>query len=492
LNSPANPTPAAAGGRFSGLSPASWVAAQNLINQAFGLILFAIQAPLLGPRAFGLIALVMVFIGFCEYVLEISATDALISVRDIDAQHYSTMTTVNALIAVVLGAAVLLCAQAIAGLFHEPELEPILRVMAALPLVSALASAPNAASRRDLQFRPLALRVLAGTLIGGAAGLTLTVLHFGVWALVWQTIVQRIVNVALLWKLVAMPFRVGFSGRHFRELWRYGAPMLLSQTMTWSATQIPRFLLGLYLGAAELGLFSLAGRINEIVLQVTLSPMFAVARVQMRAFIDDRSGLSGAMNHLLKQMGLLCFPLCIGGAVVMPVLFHVWLDARWSAGVLTAQLMLLGAMPYAAHYALSAALLAMNKQSLVAVNSTVQSIATVIVVAIFAPFGLNAAAAAIALRPLATAAIPIAFAQRHLGLEASGVWRAQAEVFLAAAAMGAIVYLTKLALERYLNPPALLAVMVLAGGVAYGLLIMRILPSETAALAARLRRKSAA
>ncbi len=468
------------------------MAAQNLFNQAFGLILFAIQAPLLGPRAFGLITLVMVFIGFCEYVLEIASTDALISVRDIDAQHYATMTTVNSLLAVALGVGVLLLAHSIARLFHEPELESILQWMAALPLVSALASAPNAASRRDLQFRPLAVRVLAGTLIGGAVGLTLTVLHFGVWALVWQTIVQRVCNVTLLWMLVPMPFRIGFSAPHFRELWRYGGPMLLSQTMTWSASQIPRFLLGLYLGAAELGLFSLAGRINDIVLQVTLSPMYAVARVQMRTFSSDRAGLQAAMNHLLKQMGLLCFPLCIGGAAVMPVLFHVWLDARWSAGVLTAQLMLLGAMPYAAHYALSAALLAMNRQSLIAVNSTVQSVATVIVVALFAPFGLNAAAAAIALRPLATAAIPIAFAQRHCGLEASAVWRAQAEVFLAAAAMGVTVWLTKLALERYLNAATLLAVLVVTGALVYGSLIMRLLPAESAALAARFRRKSAA
>jgi O-antigen/teichoic acid export membrane protein len=487
LSSPANSRI-----RGSALSPASWVAAQNLFNQAFGLILFAVQAPLLGPRAFGLITLVMVFIGFCEYVLEIASTDALISVRDIDAQHYASMTTVNALIAAVLGLGVLALAHSIAGLFHEPELEPMLHWMAALPLVSALATAPNAASRRELQFRPLALRVLAGTLIGGGVGLTMTFLHFGVWALVWQTIVQRVCSVALLWKLVPIRFRLGCSAPHLRELWRYGGPMLLSQTMTWSASQIPRFLLGLYLGAVELGLFSLAGRINEIVLQVTLSPMYAVARVQMRTFIDDRAGLQAAMDHLLQRMGLLCFPLCIGGAAVMPVLFHVWLDDRWYAGVLTAQLMLLGAMPYAAHYALSAALLALNRQSLIAVNSTVQSIATVVVVAIFAPLGLNAAAAAIALRPLATAAIPIAFAQRHCGLKAGAVWRAQAGVFLAAAAMGVTVWLSRLALARYLHPAALLAVLVLIGALAYGLLIMRVLPAEAAALTARWRRKSAA
>src|SRR6202011_4209223 len=103
--------------------------------------------------------------------------------------------------------------------------------------------------RSEMQVKPLALRVLVSTLVGGAVGLVLTVMHFGVWALVWQAMVQRIVNVSVLWRLVDVPFRLGFSTPHFLELWRYIAPMMITQTMTWSASQIPRFILGLFLGA---------------------------------------------------------------------------------------------------------------------------------------------------------------------------------------------------------------------------------------------------
>jgi len=123
------------------ISPTSWVTAQNLFKQVFMIALFAIQAPLLGPKAFGLIALVMVFVGFCEYVLEITGTDALISIRDIEPQHYSTMTTVNVVAAAVMGAAIFVFAPAIAGNFHEPQLIPILRVMSALPMLTVLTAA---------------------------------------------------------------------------------------------------------------------------------------------------------------------------------------------------------------------------------------------------------------------------------------------------------------------------------------------------------------
>src|ERR1700745_742891 len=108
--------------RLKKISPTSWLTAQNLFKQVFAIGLFAIQAPMLGPHAFGLIALVMVFIGFCEQVLEIAAIDGLISVKEIDERHYSTMNAVNIAFALALAALIVLFADRIALMFHEPEL----------------------------------------------------------------------------------------------------------------------------------------------------------------------------------------------------------------------------------------------------------------------------------------------------------------------------------------------------------------------------------
>ncbi len=469
------------------LSPAAWIAAQNVFSQAFGLAVFAIQAPLLGPRAFGLMTLVMVFIGFCEFALEISSTDALISVRQIDGKHYSTMTTANALLSSVLGITAFLCAHRIALIFKEPELEGMLHWMSVLPVISALATAPNAASRRDLQFRPLAIRIIISVIAGGVTGLTLAFLHYGVWALVWQAIVQRIVNVGVLWRIVAIRFRLGFSWPHFLELWRYGGPMLLSQTMSWGSTQIPRFVLGLYLTATDLGLFTLATRMSEVVAMVALSPAFGVARVRFRALVDDPAALRAAVQGHLRHTALLCFPLCVGGAAAMPILFKAWLDARWTGGVLAAQLMLLGVMPYVVHYGLSAALLAMNRQPLIAVNSIVQSITTVLAAAVFAPFGLNAATGAIAARPLITALIPMAYARRECDISFGSVIRAQLWLFIAALAMGVLVAGFDMALAPHVKPLPLLGAAVLLGVASYVVLIRWLVPDLAAEYLQKLR-----
>jgi O-antigen/teichoic acid export membrane protein len=472
--------------RLKKISPTSWITAQNLFKQIFAIALFAIQAPMLGPRAFGLIALVMVFIGFCEYVLEIAATDALISVKDIEERHYSTMTTVNVAFGAALGALIFAFAPRIAATFREPELTSILRFMAALPIFTVLASAPNAACRRELQFEPLVTRVLASTTAAGLVGLILTFMHYGVWALVWQATIQRVLNVAILWKLVKMPFRMGFSMPHFRQLRQYAAPMLVSQTMSWAADQIPRYVLGFFLGAVELGLFSLATRLADIVLQLAVSPRYGVARIEMRQFAEQRAGIEVAMSRILTHMSVLTFPLCIGAAVLMPLLFTTWLNARWAGGVLPAQLLMLGIIPYVTHYALSAALLGMNRQSSIAINATAQTCTLLLVSVVFAPFGLYPATAAIACRPLLTATIPVIFARRYGGIAAKGVLLAQAPALLAACATGALLFGLKSVLTPYAGSMTLLVGLAVAGVVTYGALIGLLLPDFAAQLTARL------
>lgn len=470
------------------ISPTGWLTVQNAFTQIFGAAVFALLARLLGPRAFGLVALVMVFIGFFESVMEIAATDALLSVREIDALHYSTATSANALFSSILGFAIFLFAEPIAAALKEPEIASILRVMAILPVFSALISAPSAATRRALQFGPLASRTIISTLVGGVVGVALALLHFGAWALVWQAIAQRILSAAILWRAVPIRFRLGLSRTHFRELMRYAAPMMLTQGMSWGAAQFPRFILGVFLGVGELGLFSLAARLNEIVLLLTLSPRYGVARVEMSHYGDDLQGLKLAIKRLLTQMGFLCFPVCIGGAAVMPTLFAAWLDARWSGGVYAAQFIFLGSVAFVTHYGLSAALLGLNRQSCVAINATVQTAVTVIVVAVFAPFGLSAATAAYASRTFLTAPFPAVFARRYSGISFAEIVRAQGPVLMAALLMGLAVVVLRTLLTPFLDQRMLLVILTLSGALIYGALVARFQP-EAMAIAYRLLRK---
>ena len=458
------------------LSPTSLLTTKTVFSQASAVLLFAIQAPVLGPKAFGLISLVMVFVGFCESVPCDAAVDSLISVRDAEEDHYSTMTTAVVGFSLLFGVLIFIGADRLGRLLSAPELGPILRSMAILPALTAISAAPTAATKRDMRFGPLALRSMISMLAGGIVGLVLTLTGFGVWALVWQALVTRVVSAVVLWNAVPLKLRFSFSRRHLADVLRYAAPTLVSRVMNWGGGQIPRFLLGLFWGPSALGLFSLAGKLTEVLMEVTVVPRYAVARVDLRRLATDPEGLAAALQRTVMLMSVFCFPVCVGGAVVVPTLFHVWLDPRWYAGIMATQLLLLACMAQITHYCAGATLLACNYQKAEAVGSVVQTLTTVVVTLIAAPFGITVAAAVIGGRPFATMPLPVMLLKRKTGLSPRVILGAQWPALAASAGMGVGVWLLQHETAARLSAVTELLLLVTAGAGLYVLMIALLMP----------------
>lgn len=469
------------------LSGTSWVTAKTVFSQVFAILLFAIQAPVLGPKAFGLISVVMVFIGFCEIVLGEAVSEALISIRKIDAAHFDTMNTVIVLISAVCGVIVFAGASAAARVYGDDELAPILRSLAILPVISSLGVAPTASTKREMQFQPLALRSMASLFVGGVVGLALTLTGYGVWALVWQALVTKLTATIVLWMAVPLRLRFGFSRRCLLDLMKFVLPTLLSRSMSWGSNQFPRLIFGLYWGVTELGLFGLASRLCDIVLDVALAPRYAVARVELRHVADDAAGLREATRRLFINMSTVAFPLAVGGAAVIPTLFHVWLDVRWHGGIVPSEMMMLTGVPFVTLYCAGAVLLASNYQPVEAFMSVVQTAMTVVLVFAFAPLGLMPSTGAFALRPLLLAPLAMKLVRDRCSIPVRLMFAAQRPAFFAAALMGVAVTALRLSAEPYLREIFLLPLLIAVGAAVYGLVLWFLNPDFARQFTAGLR-----
>lgn len=469
-------------------SPTAWVTAQTVLTQIIGLALFAVQAPLLGPTAFGLFAFVMVFITFCEVVIGSGATEALLSIVEIESGHFAMVTTVNVLFALALGGAIVAAAGPLASFCGQPILAPLFRWMALLPLINAFGPSPNAATKREMLFRPLAVRAIVGLLAGGAVGVVLAVRGYGAWALVSQAIVQRLVSVVALWLAVPLKLRFTWSPRHLRDVWTFAAPVMIASVMGWSWGQIPRLALGLYLGPTDLGLYSMAGRLNDILVQGTIFPSAAVARVALRSVRADPDARDAAIRRFLFRMSAMCFPLCIGGAAALPALFHVWLDPRWFGAIVPSQLMLLSCIPLATLYMSSSVLLAANEQRSEALLATLQAVCIALLALGSARYGLVAAAIALAARPALTLPAQLGLLARKCRVSPRVFLSAQVPTLAASVLMGIGVLWLRSFLEPRYGSMAALPLIIGAGAVAYVLLMIGFVPQALEEVVGRLRR----
>ena len=472
------------------LQPTVWVTAERAFSEIFFFALFTIQAPILGPSAFGLVAAVMVFIAFWEGVPGHALTEALLSVRDIEERHFSSITSISALLCVLFGVAVFVFANPLARMLGNAELVSIMRVMSVLPLIQAFSIAPLAAAQREMRFQSTTLRTIASLFAGGLVGLTLALLGAGVWALVWQAVVQRLIAVFVLWIAVPMPFRLSFSRRHFREVGVIAMPIIVSRLMGWASGQLPRLILAIYMGPTDLGLFSLASRLNMIVNQVAIGPKATVARVALRRFANRPDKLPCAVRQMFIHLGLISFPACIGGAAVVPSLFHAWLDPRWYGAILPSQLLLLSCVPYVTFYGSTALMYAMNLQNFEVWVATALGLGGLVAVVIAGPFGLVPTSVAIAAFAMATVPLPVIVIRRTCGLTVRDILGLQVAPLLAAGGMGLFVVVLGHWLAPH-RPWKVLTVQVTVGAFCYAGLLALMKPRQVVHMVRSLRVVSA-
>jgi PST family polysaccharide transporter len=451
------------------LPQSAWAIIAQLFAQVFGLLVFAVLAPIIGPHAFGVVAMVLVFVGFWEAVPAVAATDALISIRAPEPAHYSSVTLAGAALGIGVGVAITAAAAPVAAAFGDAQLTPIMRTMAVLPFLQALAVAPTAAAQHEMRFAALTLRTIVSLLAGGAVGLALALRGYGAWALVWQALVQRSVAVAVLCALTRAGFAPTVSRRHLRELASFALPNMVSRLMSWASGQVPRLILGFDVGATALGLFTIATRLNELVAQIAILPKVTVARVDLRRYASQPMALGAAIRRVLLQISFIAFPISIGGSAIVPALFNTWLGASWHGGMLASQVMLLLGVPFTTIYVSASLLLALNQPRREAALCTVQSLATILAVACVARYGAAAAAAGVLACAVGTVPLTVAAMHKPCGVKLRDIVQPQMPVLAAATAMG-------LSVTALAHDGATLATQLVSGALIYGVLIAVLMP----------------
>jgi len=183
------------------LSGIKWSVSAQIAKQVLQFIISIILIRLLTPKDFGLIGMVMVFIGFAGLFSELGLGAALIQRKEIEERHLLSIFWLNIATGLILTGIMLAIAPIIAIFYNEPRLKLITIVLSATFFIGSLGIVQRAILTRSMNFRVLAIVETSTMSIAGIFAIALAFLGFGVWSLVWQAIVSAIIGVIILWGL---------------------------------------------------------------------------------------------------------------------------------------------------------------------------------------------------------------------------------------------------------------------------------------------------
>jgi O-antigen/teichoic acid export membrane protein len=223
---------------------------------------------LLFPEAFGMMALVSVFLTGLELFSDIGIGPSIIQhQRGGEPEFVNTAWTVQVLRGLALTICAMLLSWPVGNLwFQKPALVPLMMAAGSNSLIMGFNSTKLFTANRELAMgRLMALEVFTQAL-GLAAMVVLALVYRSVWALLLGTYVSSAAKMVL--SHVALPGPMNhfhWNRAVFQDMVRFGRWIFLTTMMTFIASQGDRLLLGRLIDAALLGVYNIAFMLSDTV-----------------------------------------------------------------------------------------------------------------------------------------------------------------------------------------------------------------------------------
>ncbi len=306
-----------------------WSAIERVCAQAIQLLTMLILGKVLGPEAFGLIAITMIFIAIGQTLVDSGFSSALIRQTEVTEDDYSTAFIFNLIVSMSIYFILYFMASKIAVFFERSELEQIIKVISFSIITNSFIIVQRTKMIINMDFKRLGKITLTSVILSSSVAIIMACQGQGYWALVAQTLISSGTVAVLLFINDRWIPKTGFNMKSFRYLFGFGSKLLLSALLETFYNNLYQILIGKLFTTRELGFFS-----QGKALTYTVSTSFCqiVQRVSYPALskIQENEEQLSNQHRLFIEMSAFVFFLITGliilnsGFLVNTILGKEW------------------------------------------------------------------------------------------------------------------------------------------------------------------------
>lgn len=335
-----------------------WKLMEKCSVQGVSFIVTIILARILSPEEYGIVAIVTIFLHFSNILIEGGFSTALIQKKGYDNKDFSTIFFFSLIVAFVIYILLYISSNSIAFFFNEPQLTSVIKVLSINLFFCAINSIQKAYVSKKLLFKKMFLCSLLAAVFSGIIGIYLAWRGWGVWALVYYSLVSQLLITVFMWLSIEWRPMFVFSISSFKRLFDYGWKILTTHLIISIFKNIRSIIISKFYSAAMLAYFDKGKQLPALAMdnintsiQTILFPVFSEVQ-------DDRVKVKSMVRRSIKTNCLFIFPLMIGLFVMAePLVIAIYTD-KWSSMV-----------PFVQIFALSFILMPMQLANIEAIKS---------------------------------------------------------------------------------------------------------------------------
>ncbi|MEM9973889.1 MAG: lipopolysaccharide biosynthesis protein [Pseudomonadota bacterium] len=410
-----------------------------LLTRGLNLIITIALARVLAPEGMGLIAAALLAVEIVSIINGFGLRESLIYERSRSRALQTTAFLIVMVIAFIQMGLMMLGAPFATNFVDDPEIVPLLLVLALLFPITTLGVVPEAMLLKDFQFKKTAQAEAISVIFKAAFAISLVYMGYGVWGFVVGMFAGHITRTFALWLLAGWrPARPDTNVKAAIRLISYGAHIVFNTFIGFFRKRADQLAIVGAMGDAALGIYFVAARIPDIIM---FGVSVTVSKIVFPTFADaseNPEALRKMYFNTIYGSMLVMAPVSIGMMAISPLVVPLLFGDEWMAAIPVLLILSLIGIPQTIGWTSGDVFKATGRPELLTLLTTMQMAFTLPVVfaTAFLTRDLLWIAIAMVATEAASAAMRLWAMQRYEKIGPLETMLASAKPVLAAAIMG--------------------------------------------------------
>lgn len=365
-----------------------WSGISSFSNQGIQFVIGLIVARILLPSDYGLIGMVTVFTSLITVFIDCGFSTALVRKVDRTDVDFSTAFYFNIVAGAIVYLIIFFTAPLIAEFYDEPQITSLARFLGINVFLGAFGIVQGTQYTIKVDFKTTTKISIISLLCSGSVGIALAYAGYGVWAIAWQFMVNKIVGVILIWFYSSWRPKFVFSKQSLQYMWSFGYKMVLSALLDTFYNNIYQIIIGKVFSAKDLGNYSRAQQFASFPSSNFTGIIGSVTFPILSSIQNDDTRLERVYRKYLCLSAFIVFPCMVGLSVLAEPVVVTLLTERWLECVPLLQIICFSMMWYPIHAINLHLLQVKGRSDLFLRLEIIKKIILTIVLCVTLPFGL--------------------------------------------------------------------------------------------------------
>lgn len=316
-----------------------WSSLDKSLTLIIQFVLGILLARILLPSDYGLIGMIAIFLAISQSIVDSGFFTALVQKKDVNQIDYSTIFFFNIVVGCLLYVVLFLSAGFVATFYDNEILSDLIKVIALNVIIVSTTIVHKAFITTKIDFKTLAIINITSALSGGLVGVYLALNGYGVWSLVYQSIVRSLVMAILYWVLNSWKPDMIFDKQSFKSLFGFGSKLMLSELLKIFFRNIYLIIIGKIYKAEELGYFTRATLFKQIPSTLVNTILQSVTFPVLVKIIDQDDKVKHLLERSVKLSGFILFPIIMILIFYSKIIIITLLTSKWLPTVVLLQIL---------------------------------------------------------------------------------------------------------------------------------------------------------